>query len=251
MDFTQVARFGLLLVRPGMLFVVAPAFGGTWAPGMVKAGLTVMVAVILAGVVPLPGVVGPAGVGLVVARETVIGLSLAFGVRVLIGAAELAGYLAGFQIGFTYATVADPQTGARNNILSSVYGLLALVVFFASEGHHEFLRALAMSYELLPVGVGGIDGSIAALVARMLGLVFELGVQMAAPVLVTLLIAELGLGLMARAAPSFNLMAQGFPIRIAVGLAVLALTLRVIPLAIRGGIPSVLRIGTGLAEAFR
>jgi flagellar biosynthetic protein FliR len=251
MDIAQFARFGLLLVRPGMLFVAAPAFGGTWAPHVVKVGLTMMVAALLAAVVPVPDAVGPAGVGVLIAREAVIGLALALGVRVLIAAAELAGYLAGFQIGFTYAMVADPQTGARNDILSSVYGLLALVVFFASDAHHEFLRALAMSYEALPMGSGGLDGSIAGMVARMLGFVFAVGVQIAAPVIVTLLIVELGLGLMSRAAPSFNLMAQGFPIRIAVGLAVLALTLRVIPVAVRGGIPSVLKIGTALSEAFR
>lgn len=251
MDVAQFARFGLLLVRPGMLFVAAPAFGGTWAPGILKVGLTVIVAVVLAAVVPVPTTFGPAGLSVLVAREAVVGLALGFGVRILIAAAELAGYLAGFQIGFTYATVADPQTGARNNVLSSVYGLLALVAFFASDAHHDCLRALATSYDALPIQPGGIDGSIAAIVARMLGFVFVVGVQLAAPVLVTLLIAELGLGLMSRAAPSFNLMAQGFPIRIAVGLAVLALTLRVVPLAVRGGIPAVLHLGASLGEAFR
>lgn len=251
MDPSILARFGLLMIRPGMLIVGAPAFGGTYAPALVKVGLTVTLAMVIGAVVQVPDVAGPAGLTVVIAREVVIGLSIAFAVRILVGAAELAGYLAGFQIGFTYATVADPQTGARNNILSSVYGLLALVVFFAVNAHHDFLRALVLSYEALPVGVGGVDQSLAALTARMLGAVFTVGAQMAAPVMIVLLVVELGLGLMSRAAPSLNLMAQGFPVRLIVGLLALALTLRAVPVVIESGIPQLLELGTRTAAVFR
>ena len=251
MDPSILERFGLLMIRPGMLIVGAPAFGGTYAPALVKAGLTLTLALVVGAVVEVPAVAGPGGLTVVVAREVVIGLSIAFAVRILIGAAELAGYLAGFQIGFTYATVADPQTGARNNILSSIYGLLALVVFFAVNAHHEFLRALLQSYEALPVGPGGIDPSLASLTARMLGVVFTIGAQLAAPVVLVLLVVELGLGVMSRAAPSLNLMAQGFPIRLIVGLLVLALTLRAVPVVIEAGIPRVLDLGARTAAAFR
>lgn len=251
MDPSQVAGFGILLVRPGALVVAAPGFGGTYAPALFKIGLTVFLAVVLGSVARLPNDFGASGVTVVIAREAAIGLSIAFGLRVLIGAAELAGYLAGLQIGFTYATVADPQTGARNNVLSSLYGLLVLVVFFATDGHHDFLRALAMSYEALPIGAGGFDGPLPGLVARLLGIVFGVGAQIAAPVVVVLLLVELALGLLSRAAPSFNLMVQGFSLRIIAGLLTLAVTLRVIPLAVRDGLPAVLELGARLAETFR
>jgi flagellar biosynthetic protein FliR len=251
MDPAVLARLGLLMIRPGMLVVGAPAFGGTYAPTLVKVGLTVTLALVVGAVVQVPDLGGPVSLTVVIAREVAIGLSIAFAVRILVGAAELAGYLAGFQIGFTYATVADPQTGARNNILSSVYGLLALVVFFAVNAHHDFLRALVMSYDALPVGVGGVDRSLAALTARMLGSVFTIGAQMAAPVIIVLLVVELALGLMSRAAPSLNLMAQGFPIRLIVGLTALALTLRAVPVVIESGIPRLLELGTRTAAVFR
>jgi flagellar biosynthetic protein FliR len=199
----------------------------------------------------VPHAFGPAGIGVVVIREAVIGLSLAFGVRALIAAAELAGYLVGFQIGFTYATVADPQTGARNNVLSSLFGLIALVAFFVTNGHHDMLRALALSYEALPIGAGALDGSLALLVAQILGVVFSLAAQIAAPVVIVLLMAELGLGLVSRAAPSFNLMAHGSPVRVTIGMIALILTLRVLPVAIRSGIPGAMQLGARLAEAFR
>ena len=251
MDPDQLARFGVLLVRPGLLVAAAPAFGGTYAPGLLKVGLTVVLALVVATVVPVPQVLGPVGIGVVVAREAAIGLSLAFAVRLLIGGAELAGYLAGFQIGFTYATVADPQTGAHNNVLSTVYGLLALVVFFAANAHHDFIRALLRSYDALPLGAGGIDASLGGLVARMLGAVFTIGAQMAAPVVIVLLVVELALGLMSRAAPSLNILAQGFPVRLVVGLLALAATLRAIPVVIESAIPRLLELGVHTAAVFR
>jgi flagellar biosynthetic protein FliR len=251
MDPAVLTGFGVLLVRPGMLIAAAPAWGGTYAPAFVKAGLTVTIAVVLAGVVRVPGSGGEVALVLVVAREAIIGLSLALGIRVLLSAAELAGYLAGFQIGFTYATVADPQSGVGSNILSSIYGLLALVVFFAADGHHAFLRALTMSYEALPIGGGEVQASLAHHVARMLGIVFGLGVQIAAPVLAVLVVVELALGLLSRAAPSFNVMAEGFPIRIAVGLLTLAVTLPLVPALVSRAVPAVLEAGTRLAGAFR
>jgi flagellar biosynthetic protein FliR len=251
MDPTVLTSFGVLLVRPGMLIAAAPAWGGTYAPAFVKAGLTMAIAVVLAGVVRVPATSGEASLVLVVAREALIGLSLALGIRALLAAAELAGYLAGFQIGFTYATVADPQSGVGSNILSSIYGLLALVVFITADGHHAFLRALTLSYDALPIGAGGVQPSLAPQVARLLGLVFGLGVQMAAPILAVLVVVELALGLLSRAAPSFNIMAEGFPIRIAVGLLTLAATLPLVPVLVSRSVPAVLELGTRLAETCR
>jgi flagellar biosynthetic protein FliR len=251
MDPSALASFGVLLVRPGLLIVAAPAWGGTYAPAFVKAGLTVTIAIVLAGVVRVPAAAGETAIALVIAREALIGLSLAIGIRALLAAAELAGYLAGFQIGFTYATVADPQSGVGSNILSSIYGLLALVVFFAADGHHAFLRALALSYDALPIGLGAVDAAVGVQVARLLGVVFGLGLQLALPVVAVLLTVEVALGLVSRAAPSFNVMAEGFPIRIAVGLLTLAATLPLVPALVTKGVPSVLEIGTRLAEAFK
>ena len=251
MDFEPVARFGLLMVRPGMLIVAAPAFGGGFAPAVVKAGLTVLVALMLVPIVSLPDLASTVGLTAVVAREAAVGLALAFGLRVLVAGAEFAGQLTGFQLGFTYASLVDPQTGARNNVLSSLYGTLALVIVFLVNAHHDFLRALWMSYQALPVGLGGVEASLSGLVARGLGFVFLIGAQLAAPVVIVLLIVELALGLLSRAAPTLNIMVQGFPIRIVVGLLALAATIRVVPIVVHGSVPGVLDLATRLAAVFR
>lgn len=250
-DLAPLARLGLLLVRPGMLIMAAPAFGGTYAPPMVKIGLTLMLALTMLPAAALPSVNNPVSVLTVMAREVVIGMALGFGVRVLTAGAEFAGHLAGFQLGFAYASVVDPQAGVRNSVLSSMYGLAALMVFLAIDGHHQFLRALATSYSVLPIGMGHVDASLAMTVGRIMGMVFTVGVQLSAPVVIVLLVVEIALGLMAHVAPMLNLMAQGFAVRLLVGLLVLAAVVQVIPDVVVRTAGQALDLAARLALAFK
>jgi flagellar biosynthetic protein FliR len=250
-DLSPLLRMGIFLVRPGLLVASAPAFGGVWAPMTVKVGLTVLLGVMCMAAIPAPPVGAPAGLAVILTREAVIGLSLGFGVRVLISGAEFAGHLAGFQLGFAYASVVDPQSGVRNNVVSSIYGLSALMVFLGINAHHDVLRALVASYEALPIGVGGVDATLGDLVARMLGMVLVVGVQLSAPVVIVLLVVELALGLASRAAPTLNLMAQGFPVRLLVGLLALAAMIRVIPPVVTRLVPAALELAARVAMAFQ
>lgn len=250
-DLAPLTRLGVLLVRPGALFLAAPLFGGGYAPPMLKIGLTVVVGAALVPGVPLPDGLSPAGLAAVVAREALIGLSLGFAVRVLVGGAEFAGQLAGFQLGFAYASLVDPQTGVRNSILSALYGSMAIVVLFGLDLHHDLLRALVRSFEVLPAGAGGVDAGLPTVVTRLLGVVFVVGAQLAAPVVIVMLVVELALGLLARAAPTLNLMAQGFPVRLLVGLLSLAAMIRVVPGVVASAVPGAIDLAVRAAAAFR
>lgn len=250
-DFPPLARLAVLLVRPGLLIVTAPFFGGAYAPSVLKIGLTLVFGVTLLPLVPVPESVGPASVGIVVAREALIGLALAFGIRVLVAAAEFGGHLAGFQLGFTYANLVDPQSGVRNGVLSALYGTMAIVVFFAINAHHDLLRGLVRSYEVLPIGPGHVGEGLATVVTRLLGLVFVVGAQLAAPIVIVLLIVEIALGLLSRTAPMLNLMAQGFPIRLLVGLLALAAMVHIVPGVLVNAAPRAMELGLRAAEMFR
>jgi flagellar biosynthetic protein FliR len=107
------------------------------------------------------------------------------------------------------------------------------------------------SFEVLPVGAGGVDAALPAVVMRLLGVVFLVGAQLAAPVVIVMLVAELALGLLARAAPTLNLMAQGFPVRLLVGLLALAAMIRVVPGVVASAVPGALELAVRTAAAFR
>lgn len=250
-DLSTVVRFALLLVRPGMVVMIAPMLGGTYAPTRVKVALTVLLAVALAPSVAVPMASNDVSLTLLVSREVVIGLAIAMSVRALIAAAELAGHLSGFQIGFSYAATIDPVSGVRNTVLTSLYGLLAVLAFFAIDGHHEIIRALAISYARLPIGAGHVDESMLTSVRNILALVFTVGARLAAPIIVVLLIVELAIGLIARSAPALSFMVIGYPLRLIVGLSVLALMIATIPAVISSVVTRTLSIGLDLAGAFR
>ena len=249
MDVVPFVRMGILMIRPGALVMTAPLFGGQTVPMQVRIGLTLLLALVLAPVVQLPETAPSLTV--LVARELVIGLSIALAIRIVVSAAELAGYLAGFQAGFSIAAIIDPQRGVRNNMIASLYGTLAVFTFFMIDGHHSVLRALADSYTVLPIGVGAIDQGLVAAVMGALGLIFRVGLQLAVPVVVALLVVELALGLIARTAPAMNLMVIGFPIRALAGLVALAVAVTVIPPLVRSVLRPALEIATQTALAFR
>lgn len=252
-DLAPLAQFGLLLVRPGMLILVAPIFGGNYAPAPVKIGLTVLIALALLPLVNMPAPTENAiSITLIVMREAAIGLALGMAVRVFVNAVELAGHMSGFQLGLSYSAIVDPQSGVRNNLIAMLYANLVLVTFFLVNGHHAVLRALGASYQQVPLGAGGqVSGAIVGTVVEMLGLIFVLGTRLAAPLILVLLVVELAMGLMARAAPMLNLMVIGAPLRLLVGLLVLGVMIPMVSRVATGAADAVVQLGMQGAQAFR
>jgi flagellar biosynthetic protein FliR len=249
MDFGAIARFGLLMVRPGALMMVGPGLGGQQVPVQARVALTALLALALAPSVPLPT---GAAVGLltVVVREIAIGLALGLAARAVIAGAELAGHICSQQIGFSYAATVDPEGGARNTALASLYGLLATFTWLAIDGHHLLVRALDASYTGLPMGGGGIDASLVQSIRDVLGLVFVTGLRLAFPLIAVLLLVELALGLISRAAPALNFFVIGYPVRLIVGLFVVAITIAALPGVVRSLAERAITAGLAMARAF-
>jgi flagellar biosynthetic protein FliR len=241
-DALSFTSLGLLLVRPGMLVAAAPAFGGSYVPPQVRIGLAVLLGVVIAPAVPAPASLGTVGLVLAIAGEAAIGMAIGFALRVLIGAAELAGYLASFQIGLSYAAIVDPQSGVRNNVLSMLYGSIALLVFLGIDGHHALIRALVDSYAVVPIGGAGLGTGLGPSVVELLGLVFVTGVRLAMPVVTVLVLVELALAL--------NLMVVGAPIRMMVGLVALAVGVMAIPPVVRAATTPMLEAASRLLRTF-
>jgi flagellar biosynthetic protein FliR len=246
-----LAGLAILLVRPGVLVIATPLLGALQAPAPVRVGLTVLLALTLAPFVALPPALEAAALAVVLARELAIGLAIALAIRVIVVGAEFAGHFTGYQIGLSLGSLIDPQTGVRNNIFAMLYANVAIVVMLATNAHHALLAALVDSYGALPVGTGGVAASLGTSVAGMLGLVFVIGVRIAAPVVVVLLVVELALGLFARVAPALNVLMAGAPLRLAVGLLVAAATVTAMPAIITRYVPAVLSLASETAGAFR
>lgn len=250
-EFAIIDQLGILVARPGTLIAAAPAFGGAFAPPPVRIGLAIVVAVLLLPAVPPETYASTSSLFLVVAREMAIGLVMALALRAVLAGAELGGHLTGSQLMLSYGSVVDPQGGVRSNLVANLYGNLALVTFLLMNGHHALLRALAASYTAIPIGEGSIGASLAGTVIQLLGIVFVLGARLAAPIVVVMLLVEVGTAIMARVAPSLNLLAVAPPIRVAVGLLAMAAMVPLVPSVVRAAASGVGDLALRAAGAFR
>jgi flagellar biosynthetic protein FliR len=228
-DLGPLVRLGLVLVRAGTLVMTVPMFGGMHAPNTVKVGLTLLLAITLAPLVTTPEGLTLAAMTGAIAREIAIGLALSMAVRITIAGAELGGHLAGIQLGFSYAAVIDPASGARNQLMASLYGMVAMMALLVTNAHHTVLRTLVASYQMLPIGGGGVTHDLVTASSRMFGLVMLFGAQLAAPVIIVLLIVELTMGILSRAVPALNMSTVGFGLRLLVGLIVIASAIAAVP----------------------
>lgn len=234
-------RAGLLVVALALggarvapvVWMVNP-LGGARLPAPARIGLSLLLAGLAAPL--LLASAGSAGLDqapaarlvLLLARELLIGLVLGLVASAAFQAAETAGRLADTVRGATLAEVLDPTSGQRASPLAALYVLVATLVFFAIGGVPRVIDALLASYRTLPIG-GGLDTAAARGAARVVAAasarVIASGVGLAAPVIVALWLADLALGLIARAAPQLPVYFLGLPLKglLAVGLVLLGL----------------------------
>lgn len=246
METAAVLQFGVGLVRPGAVVMAAPTIGGAYIPGLVRVGLTVALAVAMVPLSTRGSAIDVEALPAIILRELAIGLSIALATRIVVGAAEVAGSLAGVQIGYSYAMLIDPQSGAQNSALGTLYAMMATALLLAANVHHAVIDALGSSYLTLPIGAGGVDAAVVPAVARALILIFAIGVQMAAPVLVVLMVVDAGMGVISRSVPFLNIMSIGFGVKLLAGLFVLFQTALLMPDVVRGaaalGLDTALRL---------
>jgi flagellar biosynthetic protein FliR len=174
----------------------------------------------------MPAVAPGSAMGmLILAYQIVIGLAIGFALRLVFVAVEMAGDLIGLQMGLGFAMFYDPGNVQHTPILGQFLGLLATLIFLSINGHLLIISALVDSFHTLPITVEPMQGGFFQTLARHGAIIFAAGLQLALPLIVTMLVVNLSLGVLTRAAPQLNIFAVGFPVTLAIGFAALVLTL--------------------------
>jgi flagellar biosynthetic protein FliR len=207
--------------RVSGLMVFCPFLGSNAIPLPLKASLTVLVTALL---YPLHGPIQLdlnswqwLGVGL---SEVVIGLVLGLTANFMMEAAMMAGQILGVQMGYSLATLFDPQTNADTPVLSEFHRLAALLIFLQLNVHHWLLRALVSSFVYLPAGVAPAPLAASSLL-HAAGGIFLAGVQIAGPGLAATLVADVALGFLGKASPQLPVLFIGLAVKNLLGLAML------------------------------
>ncbi len=224
-DASGLLGFILVLVRVSGIVGTAPIFGDANIPTQVKVVLALIFALILHPFlppfqIPLQDV---ASYLLLVAGELLIGLVLGMVGQILFAAVRVAGDISGFQMGLSMANVVDPQSQQQVSIISEMEYVIAALLFLAMDAHHIIIQAMVRSYDFLTPGNVALGNDLTQQIITLSAGVFVLGFQLGAPLIVSLFIANIIMGFMARAVPQMNIFVVGFPFSILLGLLMLAI----------------------------
>lgn len=209
------------------LLAAAPVFGHSSVPISIKVGLGLLLAAIIAPTVPaLPAADPTSWAGLLIlAQELVTGLAMGFAMRLVFAAIEFAGEVISSTMGLSFASFFDPNTHGRSSAVNQFLALVATMAFLAVNGHLVLLEALAESFVTLPVAAAPTGTGAPLELARWGGKIFSAGLQIAMPVIAALLITNVALGILTRAAPQLNIFGIGFPITMGIGFLTISLAL--------------------------
>jgi len=233
-DIAWLAAVLLLATRVAGATVLIPIFGPVEVPGTVRVTLAVaLAAALVSGIAGLPTAAAAASLAsagsLAVAMlsELVIGAAFAFGFLAAYAATQVAGRVLDTQMGFSAASVFNPTLRTVSPVAGTILGMLGVVMFLTLDGHHLLLRALAASARSMPPGsiFAGEQFAWEALIAQS-GVMFAFGLTLAAPVMFSLLLADVAIALISRSVPQLNPFVLGFAVKIMLGIVGLAAAIR-------------------------
>ncbi|MES2070396.1 MAG: flagellar biosynthetic protein FliR [Pseudomonadota bacterium] len=206
---------------------IAPPFGNSTVPVQVKLILGIMLALIVAPAIPVLDIADPLSVTgiMILIQQFIIGIAMGFVIRVVFSGIEMAGEVIGLTMGLGFASFFDPQTQGRTNAISQFLVLLATLIFVSMNVHLSMLAALVESFTTIPISTSLTNGFSFQRLAIWGEQIFIYGMQLSLPIVAALLITNIALGILTRAAPQLNLFGIGFPITIGVGFIMVGLIL--------------------------
>lgn len=220
--------FLLILVRISCFVSVAPFFGMQNTPTRLKVGISVFISLILFQIVPKEslGYTGIVGYSIIVIKEGITGLLIGFAANICNSIILLAGNLLDINIGFSMATEYNPQMRTQASVSANLYSYLVTLLLIITDMHHYILRAVADSYQLIPV-----NGQVFQWNYLMQGMVtymtdsFVIAFRIILPVFACIMILNCILGIMAKVSPQMNMFAVGMQLKVLLGLLVMFLTI--------------------------
>lgn len=213
----------MVLARVSGIFAFNPIFSRNGVPNMVKAGVSLMLAVVMAAAgdfsYTIPNGLLPFAFD--IAKELLVGFVLGFFVNLMLQIFSYAGEISDFQIGLSMAKGYDPTFGSTS-IITRYYSYWFMIYFFLVGGHLSYIKLFAVSYETIPIGFSSLNVNFTYIIVMFLETVITLGIKLAMPILAAELVTEFCIGVLMKAVPSIHVFVLNVQIKMLVGFAVLA-----------------------------
>jgi flagellar biosynthetic protein FliR len=172
-------------------------------------------------------------------------------IRFVFAAIQTGGQLIGFQMGFAMVNVVDPDSGVSEAITAHFLYMVSLLTFLSFNGHLYLLSGLMKSFDVLPPGSILVTPGLTAQIFSLSGQIFVLAIQIGAPVIAAILLVDLALALVSRAAPQMNVLLIGFPLKIGVGLLFLGIVFKLLSLHMEAFVSRIPLLYSQLIDAMR
>ncbi len=230
--YNNFVGFLLVLCRVTGIFSFNPIFDRSNVPNRIKAGLSVVLAVLMlptvGGSAAVPEISGMLGFALMVLRELFVGFVFGFFTNMLLTVLVYAGEIIDTQIGLGMAKTMDPTTGINMPVFANVYYYLFILYIFITNGHLSYIRLFSVSYETIPIGYGFTDATLdlTRVIVLYFGTVMTLAVKLALPIIAAEMITEVCVGLMMKAIPTIQVYVVNIQLKLVVGFIVLAAAAR-------------------------
>jgi len=224
--YLEFARFFLVLMRVGGFFILNPFFGSQMIPTQVKVGISLMMTISIFQLIPGVDMFQMSSIipfALMVVRELLVGIFIGLVALSFFEGIRLAGQVFGIQMGFGIVNVMDPSNRTQISIISVIKFFLSMLIFLSINGHHHLLIAIKDSFTLIPLGVGLVPtAALGREFVQQIGLLFVIAVRIALPLMSALICVTFVLGILAKAVPKIQVFLMSFPIKIGLGLLMLA-----------------------------
>lgn len=219
--------FLLVLCRVTGIFTFNPIFSRSNVPNTVKAGMSVVLAVVMLPLVgtvtEVPDIPNMLALGMIIIKELLVGFVFGFFTNLMLTVLIYAGEIIDTQTGLGMAKTMDPSTGINMPIFANIYYYLFILYFFLTNGHLSYIKLFSVSYETIPMGYEITEATIdlTRVIVMYFGTVMTLAVKFALPVIAAELITEICVGLMMKAVPTIQVYVVNIQLKLVVGFIVL------------------------------
>lgn len=223
----------LILMRVAGLVMTAPFFSYSSVPMRIRAALSVFLALIVIQTVPVITLQysGVFGYSVLILKETMLGVTLGLMCTICFYVVNLAGQLMDMEMGLSMANMLDPMTNMQFSVTGNLYNYLLMLMLVVTNMHYYILRAIVDSFSYFNVGEAVFDTtSLKNVVLDFIVNYFIIAVRIILPVFCCMLLINVVLGVLAKAAPQMNMFVVGMQIKVLVGLIILVLVIQSFPM---------------------
>ncbi|MBB6443858.1 flagellar biosynthetic protein FliR [Bacillus benzoevorans] len=249
----EFPAFLLVFARVTSFFLMLPLFSYRTIPAQFKVGLGFFLSILMYFSMDVPVLQIDSNYYLLILKEVLTGILIGLVAFMILSAIQVAGGFIDFQMGFAIANVIDPQTGAQSPLMGQYFYIISLFFLLMVNGHHLILDGIYNSYQFIPLEQGWLplgNAKIAEYVIRSFSTMFMIALQMSLPVVGSLFLVDVALGILARTFPQLNIFVVGIPVKIGVSFIILLVVMGTMMLAVSKLFETMLTTMRGLMSLF-